>query len=243
MGGSAAKWDKRPRGGAERSETTTGLPPKPRGPGGGAAEPPRGRGVGGRAPVGGVRVVELPRDHATHQQPAVVHPGSAQSPGGRPPRAGTGTYLRPMRPPFGRRPPSTRLRGSAAKGGRHALITHLHRQPGRAGGTSLTGSPARPEGAARRKSRPFTRRWRPLGRWGAWPRGGVGARRAASLAEIGWRGGVTSHARESNAPGTSGRFLTPWVGAGVTLLFVPRRGVRRREARGPCRGPGNYGAW
>lgn len=82
-----------------------------------------------RPPVGGIRVVELPRDHPTHQQPPVVHDGSAQSldaRGGRPRSAGTGTpqgqsYPPPIKPPFGRCPPRKPLRSSEAKSERHVL--------------------------------------------------------------------------------------------------------------------------
>lgn len=84
---------------------------------------------GARPPVRGIRVVELPGNHPTHQQPPVVHDGSAQSlgaPGGRPPRAGTETaqrqrYTQPIQRPLGRCPPIKLLRSSNAKSERHVL--------------------------------------------------------------------------------------------------------------------------
>lgn len=59
----------------------------------------------GGLPVRGVGIVKLPRNHPTHQQPPVVHDGSAPSlsaTGGRSPCAGAGTAQGRFYPPIQR---------------------------------------------------------------------------------------------------------------------------------------------
>ena len=94
-------------------------------------------------PVRGVRVVKLPGDHPTHQQPPVVHGGS--STGTVPPAGPTASALTPASEPFS---------GRRALRARHVRVPHAERPdlrppwrevPSPNGNCVPDGSPANPK--------------------------------------------------------------------------------------------------